>query len=200
MGSLASASWTPRLITLAASLSNPCSAMTVRNGPVWPGGRAMIHLVVFPPRAAETKEPSSRVGSGLLSGAGLARLASGSAPSAHRPAAPAPVTPKRSAVRRVIKFTSESCQANGRWAATVRQQSGNNARPPRWRPAIPQGLVQSAKYVTLPHMTELTERATATDALPLGPQSLVWRYFGDNRMFLIGPRPALLQNMLAELR
>jgi uncharacterized protein (DUF2236 family) len=39
----------------------------------------------------------------------------------------------------------------------------------------------------------------ADDALPLGPQSLVWRYFGDNRMFLIGPRPAVLQNMLAEL-
>ncbi len=37
------------------------------------------------------------------------------------------------------------------------------------------------------------------DALPLGPGSLVWRYFGDNRMFLIGPRPAVLQNMLAEL-
>jgi uncharacterized protein (DUF2236 family) len=35
--------------------------------------------------------------------------------------------------------------------------------------------------------------------LPLGPQSLVWRYFGDNRMYLIGPRPAVLQNMLAEL-
>ncbi|EUA10235.1 hypothetical protein I553_3841 [Mycobacterium xenopi 4042] len=27
----------------------------------------------------------------------------------------------------------------------------------------------------------------------------MWRYFGDNRMFLIGPRPAVLQNMLAEL-
>lgn len=37
------------------------------------------------------------------------------------------------------------------------------------------------------------------DALPLGPQSLVWRYFGDNRMYLIGPRPAVVQNMLAEL-
>jgi uncharacterized protein (DUF2236 family) len=36
-------------------------------------------------------------------------------------------------------------------------------------------------------------------ALPLGPESLVWRYFGDNRMYLIGPRPAVLQNMLAEL-
>jgi uncharacterized protein (DUF2236 family) len=50
-------------------------------------------------------------------------------------------------------------------------------------------------------MTELIEPppTTTTDALPLGPQSLVWRYFGDNRMFLIGPRPAVPQNMLAEL-
>ncbi|OHU93280.1 oxygenase MpaB family protein [Mycobacterium talmoniae] len=48
-------------------------------------------------------------------------------------------------------------------------------------------------------MTELAETTPDTDALPLGPQSLVWRYFGDNRMFLIGPRPAVLQNMLAEL-
>ncbi len=39
----------------------------------------------------------------------------------------------------------------------------------------------------------------AADALPLGPDSLVWRYFGDNRMPLIGPRPAVLQNMLADL-
>jgi uncharacterized protein (DUF2236 family) len=48
-------------------------------------------------------------------------------------------------------------------------------------------------------MTELAEQPQRTDALPLGPQSLVWRYFGDNRMYLIGPRPAVLQNMLAEL-
>ena len=49
-------------------------------------------------------------------------------------------------------------------------------------------------------MTELAETAAQRcDALPLGPQSLVWRYFGDNRMYLIGPRPAVLQNMLAEL-
>jgi uncharacterized protein (DUF2236 family) len=48
-------------------------------------------------------------------------------------------------------------------------------------------------------MTELAEQSTAADALPLGPESLVWRYFGDNRIFLIGPRPAVLQNMLAEL-
>lgn len=53
-------------------------------------------------------------------------------------------------------------------------------------------------------MTELAENAQqagtpTADALPLGPESLVWRYFGDNRMYLIGPRPAVLQNMLAEL-
>lgn len=52
-------------------------------------------------------------------------------------------------------------------------------------------------------MTELAHSQTAgrpmSDASPLGPESLVWRYFGDNRMFLIGPRPAVLQNMLAEL-
>jgi uncharacterized protein (DUF2236 family) len=51
-------------------------------------------------------------------------------------------------------------------------------------------------------MTELREQSdvdATADALPLGPQSLVWRYFGDHRMFLIGPRPAVLQNMLAEL-
>ena len=48
-------------------------------------------------------------------------------------------------------------------------------------------------------MTELAETRKPLDALPLGPQSLVWRYFGDNRMYLIGPRPAVLQNMLAEL-
>jgi uncharacterized protein (DUF2236 family) len=49
-------------------------------------------------------------------------------------------------------------------------------------------------------MTELAQTPQRTgDTLPLGPQSLVWRYFGDNRMYLIGPRPAVLQNMLAEL-
>jgi uncharacterized protein (DUF2236 family) len=48
-------------------------------------------------------------------------------------------------------------------------------------------------------MTELADDVQRADALPLGPQSLVWRYFGDNRMYLIGPRPAVLQNMLAAL-
>lgn len=60
-------------------------------------------------------------------------------------------------------------------------------------------MVQSAKYVTLFQVTELSHLAPHADALPLGPQSLVWRYFGDTRMFLVGPRPAVLQNMLAEL-
>ena len=48
-------------------------------------------------------------------------------------------------------------------------------------------------------MTEVAQEQQRADSLPLGPQSLVWRYFGDNRMYLIGPRPAVLQNMLAEL-
>ena len=42
-------------------------------------------------------------------------------------------------------------------------------------------------------------RTPATDALPLGPDSLVWKYFGDRRIALIGPRPAVLHNMLAGL-
>ncbi len=36
-------------------------------------------------------------------------------------------------------------------------------------------------------------------ALPLGPDSLTWRYFGDHRMALLGPRAAVLQNMLPAL-
>jgi uncharacterized protein (DUF2236 family) len=36
-------------------------------------------------------------------------------------------------------------------------------------------------------------------ARPLGPDSLTWRYFGDNRMALLGPRAAVLQNMLPSL-
>lgn len=34
---------------------------------------------------------------------------------------------------------------------------------------------------------------------PLGPGSLTWRYFGDTRMALAGPRAAVLQNMLPAL-
>ncbi|MGB3482425.1 MAG: oxygenase MpaB family protein [Mycobacterium sp.] len=50
-------------------------------------------------------------------------------------------------------------------------------------------------------MTELAQDRddSQPDALPLGADSLIWRYFGDNRMFLIGPRPGVLQLTLAEL-
>lgn len=34
---------------------------------------------------------------------------------------------------------------------------------------------------------------------PLGPDSLTWRYFADRRMLLLGPRAAVLQNMLPSL-
>lgn len=36
-------------------------------------------------------------------------------------------------------------------------------------------------------------------ASPLGPGSLTWRFFGDTRMALVGPRAAVLQNMLPAL-
>ncbi len=48
-------------------------------------------------------------------------------------------------------------------------------------------------------MTELVDAEPKSDAAPLDAHSLTWRWFGDNRMFLIGPRPAVLQNMLADL-
>ncbi|RZI93476.1 MAG: DUF2236 domain-containing protein, partial [Microbacterium sp.] len=38
-----------------------------------------------------------------------------------------------------------------------------------------------------------------TNGLPLGPDSLVWKYFADNRMAFLGPRAAVLQNMLPSL-
>jgi uncharacterized protein (DUF2236 family) len=37
------------------------------------------------------------------------------------------------------------------------------------------------------------------NATPLGPGSLTWRFFGDTRMVLVGPRAAVLQNMLPAL-
>jgi len=60
-------------------------------------------------------------------------------------------------------------------------------------------LVQSSKSVTLFGVTDLAETNPQAAAAPLDGTSLVWRWFGDNRMYLIGPRPAVLQNMLAEL-
>lgn len=44
-----------------------------------------------------------------------------------------------------------------------------------------------------------TDDAPLPAGLPLGPDSLVWKYFADNRMALLGPRAAVLQNMLPAL-
>jgi len=43
------------------------------------------------------------------------------------------------------------------------------------------------------------EDATPGAGAPLGPDSLTWRFFGDHRMALLGPRAAVLQNMLPSL-
>jgi len=49
----------------------------------------------------------------------------------------------------------------------------------------------------------MAAKTTAEAPIPrpagLGPGSLTWEFFGDYRTFAIGPRPALLQNMLPEL-
>ena len=42
-------------------------------------------------------------------------------------------------------------------------------------------------------------RLGASPSLPLGPDSLTWHFFGDHRMALLGPRAAVLQNMLPAL-
>lgn len=41
--------------------------------------------------------------------------------------------------------------------------------------------------------------ASPTRVSSLGPDSLTWQYFADNRMLLLGPRAAVLQNMLPSL-
>ena len=49
-------------------------------------------------------------------------------------------------------------------------------------------------------MTAVQRRPeTEPVGLPLGPDSLTWRWFGDHRMALLGPRAAVLQNMLPAL-
>ena len=49
----------------------------------------------------------------------------------------------------------------------------------------------------------LTDLAAETPGrepgLPLGPDSLTWQFFGDHRQALLGPRAAVLQNMLPSL-
>jgi uncharacterized protein (DUF2236 family) len=46
---------------------------------------------------------------------------------------------------------------------------------------------------------EAPAQALPENGLPLGPDSLVWRWFADNRTLLLGPRAAVLQNMLPSL-
>ena len=48
-------------------------------------------------------------------------------------------------------------------------------------------------------MAVAEDRSPDRTGLPLGPDSMVWRYFGDHRMALLGPRAAVLQNMLPAL-
>lgn len=74
--------------------SLPCSAITGRSCPLWPGGMEITQLVLMPPRAAEMNEPEILVGKllpavGGSNGAGAACGSSGStrAPKAHTPAA-----------------------------------------------------------------------------------------------------------------
>lgn len=47
--------------------------------------------------------------------------------------------------------------------------------------------------------TQETRPELPTGALPLGPDSLTWQLFADKRMALLGPRAAVLQNMLPSL-
>jgi uncharacterized protein (DUF2236 family) len=44
-----------------------------------------------------------------------------------------------------------------------------------------------------------TGQEVPAGGLPLGPDSLTWRLFADHRMALLGPRAAVLQNMLPSL-
>jgi len=47
--------------------------------------------------------------------------------------------------------------------------------------------------------TSETGETHSGPGLPLGPDSLTWQYFADRRMALLGPRAAVLQNMLPAL-
>src|SRR6187200_2913474 len=113
-------------MTPSASMSRPCSAITVCSGCAYrPGGSATAHLVSTPPRAAETNEPVTCVDSVFVDdGVGcspggapfaVARPNCHKGSSAHAPASPAP---SRSAVRRVsrsIRWSAE-CQPAGQRA------------------------------------------------------------------------------------
>ena len=45
----------------------------------------------------------------------------------------------------------------------------------------------------------MTDTAEVREVVPLGPDSLTWRFFGDTRMALTGVRAPVLQNMLPAL-
>ncbi|MFI6521681.1 oxygenase MpaB family protein [Spirillospora sp. NPDC050679] len=45
----------------------------------------------------------------------------------------------------------------------------------------------------------MTDQPRDPAPTPLGPTSLTWRYFADTRLLLVGPRAAVLQNMLPAL-
>ena len=51
----------------------------------------------------------------------------------------------------------------------------------------------------MPQTTHAGERFSPEGGLPLGPDSLTWQLFADRRMALLGPRAAVLQNMLPSL-
>jgi uncharacterized protein (DUF2236 family) len=47
--------------------------------------------------------------------------------------------------------------------------------------------------------TRVDDHPEVAPGRPLGPDSLTWQFFGDHRMALLGPRAAVLQNMLPSL-
>lgn len=53
--------------------------------------------------------------------------------------------------------------------------------------------------MTIAEQRQSADPQASPNGLPLGPDSLVWAYFADNRMALLGPRAAVLQNMLPSL-
>src|ERR1700744_259550 len=102
-------------------------------------------------------------------------------PGSHPAARPAPTDPRHRHRRRRGAVRSDG-SSDGSEHAPANRAKPTGAERQRYDniPATtpgrdagdqrgPRGLVQSAKYVTLSHMTELTERAVipaATDALP----------------------------------
>lgn len=88
--------------------SLPCSAITGRSCPLWPGGMEITQLVLMPPRAAEMNEPEILVGKLLPAVGGSNGAGAACGPRVHQGAegphaggsAPAPA-PQRSRARRV---------------------------------------------------------------------------------------------------